>query len=120
MIKEQDLRIGNWYWNGETKEYFEWCLIHFQRLSQNVIDIESLQGIEVESLLLNKIGFKQDFRYEYADGISYNDVFITTIQSDYVLEISCGDRVYSRTIQYLHELQNYYFFLTGQELNIQL
>jgi len=122
MIQATDLRVGNWVdcrnFNGTGKTIrtqFDWTLwkyLHF------------LDPIELSPEILEKCGFEK-YTEVPDDGIGdeleiwnnycidvFFDVHGALVLKDYHVNINRP--------KYLHQLQNLYFALTGEELTVNL
>ena len=117
-MKASELRVGNWYLdNGEYKKVMPYLLIDLWYSEE----ITWVQPIPISQKILEAVGFEKEFDGNYfslpeelcKDG--WNKSFI------YYLPY-CDLNIYvsSIKIKYLHQLQNLYFALTHQELNINL
>jgi hypothetical protein len=118
-MKANELRIGNWYQNhkGEyqqiTPRFFSSLAGGLSWEDQKAAGYSELSGyfhpIPLSPEILEKCGFKD----EYGNGRYYFDGF------EYY-----NGKLWFRTaeikIQYLHQLQNLYFALTGEELEVNL
>lgn len=125
MVQANELRIGNWYSKfGLPKKAtggFIQRLSHIQSLNKNAIDVS---GIPLTPEILEKAGFKYD------EGMESYDLFtssgLISIAKDYSFFIGdnhfeCGFAGGNKSlVKYLHQLQNLYFALTGEELQINL
>ena len=149
-MKAEELRLGNYInakhigsdydivkVNSITNHYIGWGKGNF---APSHMDIGFFQPIPLTEEILLKCGFrkvknkdKEDLR-EYIGhtaqkaryAIFDTDIFITKVDKRGLLyrSIDCDFMVLfyhkSITIKYLHQLQNLYFALTGQELEINL
>ena len=108
----QELRIGN-YVNHVHKGNFKILKSHFASLMINFIDPIPL----TEDILL-KCGFVEVSNY-HPEGKTYKlKDFETTEFYPYISYK--GERIGNEYIKHLHQLQNLFFALTGEELNIEL
>jgi len=95
-----------------------------------IVDIDRLSGIELNEKLLLKFGFIKDENGFYIkineewQYIELNDnsdetenIFIGYITSDQ-MEKNAQEPIFLNYINYVHELQNLYYSLTGKELVI--
>jgi hypothetical protein len=91
-----------------------------------ICEIEKLQPIELTEELLVKIGFVKENEvnrmYNNRCVLSY---YIGNFYKELVIEVRRENGFYKNNmvhydIKYLHQLQNAYYCLTGQELNIEL
>ena len=131
-MKIQELRIGNWFigYNGKP---FQWSLEHFELLTleKNRPDIDEIikSPIQLTEEILLKCGFSdKDYKQGYT-GIDYERGAMTF---DFVLNkpgvMGNWNKCYTFSlpdyrfvnIDYLHQLQNLYFDLTGEELEVEL
>ena len=99
---------------------------------------EDIEPIELIEELLLKIGFKKVFQSKITKGrfelnVNIGDNEFTNIEYNIFVsgepnlnitqrrcESLCDNSICKQNIKYLHELQNAYYCLTGQELNIEL
>ena len=116
-MKANELRIGNWVFNGRnaqvTPKQIEW-------FSEGVYD---LLPIELTEEWLLKFGFVWELDKSYSLTINENNglfiwVDLNTLHPIAEL-IDSGDRVVVNHIKYIHQLQNLYFALTGEELKLK-
>lgn len=131
MITPQELRIDNYVWNSTQ------CIpvLVDVKIIQEQINASKGFGIPWEPITLTeeillKCGFvkkkklySSGFIY-FLDGFSYESEFTDSYSRYFdglcfVLTCIPYD-VQSLNIEYLHQLQNLYFDLTGQELEIKL
>lgn len=119
MIDPKELRIGN---------YFQWKDIASMGVGVDVITngqmIQDYQGfkdpIPLTSEWLEKFGWiwnEECNSFEkYGDtrmNLQYHDVNSSYSMFNYVLKAKIADK-----LQYVHQLQNLYFALTGKELTL--
>lgn len=135
-MKTQDLRLGNFlkYDDNilcEVAEIYNNVIYCFDKYGEDLHCMEFVKPIELTEDILIKAGFKK----------GYNEIYSKTIKNDfYEYNISyqnVKDNKYSfvasgyknnelkrqirlDNIQYLHQLQNAYYLLTNQELEIDL
>jgi hypothetical protein len=129
MIKANDLRLGNWvnrkYWNPEpNNERFSYDAVRvgiIKPMTANLIlkgksiiakyPIEDLQPITLTPELLEKSGFEKENDYWNLEGfkIWHDGKGFYHINSELLVHID-----------YLHQLQNLFYSLTGTELEINL
>lgn len=138
MIKPTDLRIGNWVKIPDSAiEYFDIEEIHYTDEDPNKTDYEKylidgyypsqLEGIPLTAEILNKCGF-----VSHRWGGHYNDVYVLNNieiahsgivppnRFCYMYKEDEVGKKYFKGLQYLHQLQNIYYCLTGEELAIKL
>ena len=135
MIQVPDLCIGNWVYDGDRTQFpmfiraigEDYVYLDFEGNEGNLWESkpEDLMGIPLKGELLKKIGFKyySDNRYE----LSGEGVFIVAHPIIGLFRIEKFDSFHnieatftSEMIRHLHELQNAFFAITKQQLNIKL
>lgn len=113
MLKESDLRIGNWVLhNGDYRKLTE---IEFKILLQ--FSVDELTPIPLTEEILLKCGVYYDID---SDTFKISNCSLQLDIFDFE-EYDCvvfGESLIQ--IKYLHQLQNLYHALTGQELEIEL
>jgi hypothetical protein len=120
MIKANELRVGNWIASQYDDDPIKVTggLIN---AIENGMDECSVEGIPITPEILGKAGFSY---HSYKNGHLYyinNSSGFTLLQSYGKLNFSYSQsQTYGKALTYVHQLQNLYFALTGEELNIQL
>lgn len=116
MIKANELRIGNWIrvFGGYAKV----------KLIPSELPIEP---IPLTPEILEKCGFVEDRGNYWVDLMTHYLELINKLQGWFPvyaqtpeLSSEAEQRVLLNRIDYLHQLQNLFFALTGTELNIDL
>ena len=114
-MKATELRIGNWYlWEAEGKKYP--YQIEARDLDSNYI--QNFDPVPLTEEWLVKLGFRG---WEDSYPIDLPDGFLE-IEDDFSYGIKSSEKAdtlgfwYADAVQYVHELQNLYFALTGEEL----
>lgn len=107
MIKGNELRIGNLV-KHKSGEVFKVAGSDLQILDKRE-DINLIQGIDISEEILLKVGFK----YYSMDILRLDKGFYYIKSNNNIMK---GQEILIKCI-YLHQLQNLYFALTGQELN---
>lgn len=135
-MEAQELRIGNWIYDfgdGEGQVLAIDCDGYVLTSANDIPEpVEALSGIPLTPEWLERAGFEEYFRNE---SISYHTINIkgSDIQTmDFHLQIWTGKAPvfninndnpendgFLQEIQYVHQLQNLYFSLTGTELEIK-
>ena len=135
-MEARELRIGNKFWrlccNDEVVEIRQDGVIGIDSL-RGLISYSEIKPIPITEELLLKIGFKKD-RNEYFNYREYNDElsirftpYYTTIE--YANLFHCPEDVtetnYCSSLEFpnsicVHTLQNIWYLLTGNELEIKL
>jgi hypothetical protein len=113
MIKANELRIGNWVIDSQGN-YYKW-----QVYDWTIDDNQDVEPIPLSPEILEKAGFEKvnhvagySFYYLKKKGIPAIAVYERRI------EINGSANLFH--IKHLHQLQNLYFALTGEELSIEL
>lgn len=109
MIAAQELRIGNlvndeggqpMYIGGIVPVGEQYKVVDS---AGNICSVEQISGIHISDKILNKCDFGDE--YLFYDGYLYR-ITVT------------GSQVWIGECKYLHQLQNLFFCLTGQQLTI--
>lgn len=108
MIQVNELRVGNWVRLGEYSD------VQVKVISEDVPN--DFSPIHLTPDILGKAGFRQA-RKPNEDYYSFSPFAIKVAEDRNIFILSGGD---SYNIKSLHQLQNLYFALTGQELIINL
>ena len=124
-MKANELRIGNWYksvkWNRsvqcELSDLYDLCAKSDGSYNDPPIN-EMFEPIPLTEEWLLKFGFEGNsiFGANIKYKIGYFEVWYFGEPDRYMLENLKNMRVY---IEYVHQLQNLYFALTGTELLIK-
>lgn len=102
---------------GETMKccggYFTLDEIEEKRVETGFWDIELFEGIPLDKYWLEKFGFSFKARdsYRFPNGWGF-----ITLGEDGWYAFYSGSGAISKTYYFVHELQNLYFALTGEEL----
>ena len=109
-MKAEELRIGNWVSTAG-------CNIRV--CPKDYEDTKYLHPIPLTEEILLKAGFEGNYQYEKFNKDGSIDYVIC---ADDVMKVyvGCGSEYYVRDLLYVHDLQNFHFALTGEELEIQL
>lgn len=140
-IRAQELRIWNWvdYFGKkvivnqikkDNSKYYLWCIKKPHEIASIYQVIDAFEPIPLNEEILLKCGFLRT-KVPMKSDIEYIDYrmgqFVLFILPKGIVEVEfCAahntieERGYLREIKYLHQLQNLYFSLTGQELNVKL
>jgi hypothetical protein len=125
MIKNTELRVGNivfnLFANAVVKEiYTDKASIMFATGKQDIVLLGYVQAIPLTDELLEKAGFGHRH-------VTFSDVEVPSyyqwelIGGNFCLHSDELKRIHSNApLQHLHQLQNLYFALTGEELEIKL
>jgi len=127
-MKAKELRIGNYILHEPTIDDWEEIIVTLPSLLQVDISPESYCGIPLTEEWLLKFGFEKDTYASTNRWILYNHD-----EGEVLFEISGSDsygwvRIFTTTngiedtdthFKYVHQLQNLYFALTGEELTLK-
>ena len=124
-MKIQELRIGNWFigYNGKP---FQWSLGHFGLLTlkKNRLEIDDIikSPIPLIEEMLSEFTMKwgTDPQEPNALMVFKNGEFEILKFEDEGHFFYSNGRGFHADIIYLHQLQNLYFDLTGEELEVEL
>lgn len=127
MINANDLRIGNWVKLLQTDIFIQIGLSNFYEMydheqNDDYTYCEHLIPIPLSPEILEKCGFKKKENISYSSGMPtpfmvfrIDDFTFNTHQ-----ELWWYNGVLKNQPKYIHQLQNLYFSLTGQELKVTL
>jgi hypothetical protein len=118
-MKAEELRCGNWVMTPIYKE-FRATPKTLYRLFK---DEDSVQPIPLTGEWLVKFGFEYDKAWEgkvYVKQMGYGAAYYFSLYHNTMFkDIPAGCNEFHTTeIMYVHQLQNLYFALTGEELTI--
>lgn len=135
----KELRIGNWvlvndpYYNGikiplfpakivgintELKKAVDVVSENLKKEHFNTIEIQNVEGIPTSIEWLSKLGFKKDTTITTREQYAYNNFVIAQMKESayWYLWSDLGEYQEGIELYYVHQLQNLYFVLTGDEL----
>lgn len=133
-LSAQDLRIGNWVYDGERTQFpmqvvaigKDWAHLDFPGNEGGVweADIKDLKAIELTEELFEKNGsVRENLGIIGSYCLHRENIKIRAYESHYGWVVHIDDErcitVFSKRINYLHQLQNAYFMAIGEELEIQ-
>lgn len=104
-MTSSDLRIGNWVKMISKDKYY------FIDRGQDLDNSQDFEPIELTEEILLKCGF-----VDYDCWLQKEGIQLFNIRNLYYR----GNFPIKADIKYLHQLQNLYFALTNEELNVQL
>ena len=147
MVPVQDLCIGNWVYDGERTQFpmfvqaigEDYVYLNFTENESDPWESEpkDLFGIPLTEELLEKMGFKES----YAEGVKFHSLFfkvndkkhlhlsirldkqradISEITQKNFPEAEVKLRSHIENMRFLHELQNFLFLTTKQQLKVNL
>lgn len=123
MVQANELRIGNWIdfisTPGEFEKVADINSAGVKCPSVNRVSIEDIQPIPLTHEILEKFGFKKGVYYYTMNEWALSIYKVLPHPDNWLMKFSapCGEIA---KISYLHQLQNLYFSLTGEELKISL
>lgn len=123
MIKANDIRIGNIFKVREdainTEHYpgdiIKWDLSDFSAIERGRLNYMDFDPIPLTPELLEKCGFELLVGDYDFDTYSKNGIEVWEHDEGY-----CHSYAFGGDVDHLHQLQNLYFVLTGEELEIKL
>lgn len=114
MIRANELRVGNWVYRTEGFKTFK------TKVSGNTIacagsdgEIDFISPIPLTPEILQKAGFERFTNSDFIKG----EVNLWIGNNNINFSINA---YYHTSIKHLHQLQNFYYALTGEELEINL
>lgn len=112
-MKPEELRIGNVI---ETQDLGPWheTIVTPQTMELMYLAPETYRGIPLTEEWLVRMGFKERHIYEEVSEWNLGPYRIQT-NVEFYIWMGIGDGV---ELKYVHQLQNLYFALTGQELKL--
>jgi hypothetical protein len=124
MITPQELRIGNIVNRINFGPHVITAIKHGEvRTDKGTLPIRAIEGIPLTEEWLLKFGFTQPLIQCWKLEISKDDdermrssIQISFAGCGYAQVCRSGINAKSAPVQYVHQLQNLYFALTGQEL----
>lgn len=120
MIEVKELRIGNYVQpkNNSGKEATVGTVFAIGSYlvsvngNNNQYDYHQIEPVQITGDILSKCEF---VKQEYNDTVVYYNPLMT-LDAYFRLNIDG----YNIEVKYLHQLQNLYFYLTGEELEVKL
>lgn len=135
MINTKELRLGNLFANIEDDSMYKVTKINEDTIEGICINnmgwfgeqhfhlIEQVLPIKLTEEWLLKFGFNKDYKKGYIGKDFSNQDFVLTEpfvmgdwQKGYAFEFTTGGWSKYKEFNYVHELQNFYFTLTSEEL----
>ena len=135
MINTKELRLGNLFANIEDNSIYKVTKINEDTIEGICINnmgwfgeqhfhlIEQVLPIKLTEEWLLKFGFNKDYKKGYIGKDFSNQDFVLTEpfvmgdwQKGYAFEFTTGGWSKYKEFNYVHELQNFYFTLTSEEL----
>ena len=109
MIKANEYRIGNWVSNGE---------VEFQLTSKDIYHLDIYVNrvianpIPITPEWLERMGFEKQTDWSYY----FDDIYFSYNETG---DLTCRLRYYKTICYYVHQIQNLYFALTGEEITVK-
>jgi len=117
-MKATELRIGN-YIDYETEREIVTMQITYEYIRLIHNGNKNFKPIELTEDWLLKFGFKYSLRLDDFMFKDQNDVFeIQPYKKGFLNLVIWHDNEILQEIKYVHQLQNLYFALTGEELSL--
>lgn len=124
-MKANELRIGNYIFDNEIVGSITKTCIWNE--NENIILFDEIEPIHLTEEWLIKFGFlKQEYRYLtkyyfYLNLLSHGEISFHNTEKGFKIDLgtTTGYHVGTTNIKYVHQLQNLYFALTGEELTIK-
>jgi hypothetical protein len=116
-MKPNDLRMGNLVYNRHN-EVTEVDLSDLKQMCQPRMDGHGYSGIPLTSQWLEKMGYKEDHHNYYIGSIIALSVHARYYSGILYLQVLNGMYLGDR-VKFVHEYQNLYHALTGNELEMK-
>ena len=111
-MKANEFRIGNWYNEfGIPKQVVPNLILKLYQIELAGKVVIDVSPIPLTPEILVKAGFRQNFNFFNIRHLEY------TLISN---RMRYKTKIIDKPLKYVHQLQNLYFTLTGEELNIEL
>lgn len=128
-MKPSELRLGNWINTIEGPAQVR-EITDYERLAagtdKRVVDLRNAGPIPLTEEILLSTGFQKSYAHRNPQFVRpINWPFVHEVRTEFFcLELVEGkftsEHCFNRVILYVHQLQNLFFALTGQELEINL
>ncbi|MBF0651305.1 hypothetical protein IR083_21025 [Dysgonomonas sp. GY75] len=120
-IKASDIMLGNWFIGYDDKP-FQWNLAHFGLLTIDGPTVDEIikSPIHLTEEIVLKCGAR---KVKHIDGYSFWTFSGSKINKAHInicVNKTCYYGYSVANCEYLHQLQNLFKILTGNDLNIQL
>ena len=120
-VMARDLRIGNYIFSKETQSIQKITGIteehpFFDSITFDYPNWDEIEPIKITVEWLEMLGFKQN-KFDSVYEIDNCQIEIYFFDNESRCTV-CVDSVINKKIEYVHQLQNLYFSLTGSELTV--
>jgi len=126
MFNEKELRIGSLVFNKDKRV----CSVTHVQLDGNSISVsiscrppghmvENISAIPLTEEILLKANFKKEYNTKLPNEASYDKDGIVLNQNFQLSTYNGGVSIIGKRIEYVHQLQNLYITLSGDELGLQ-
>lgn len=113
-MNSQELRIGNWVYLPSKKKQYQISSGHD---IEEIEDSNDAEPIEITHDRLIMLGFKcTAYQFRYETDKYMIEQWVSSGQYFFRVRVSETDSIAIAELDYLHQLQNLYFALTGEEL----
>jgi hypothetical protein len=118
----KELRIGNWLYSNLTMQQFQ---VISEDIHEIFIDPRTTEPVPLTEEWLVKFGFEYDEKFGgvIVKNRLYNDTICIQLSPKTGRVIKCKIYLSLSTkfdkVQYVHQLQNLYYALTGEELTLK-
>ncbi len=120
-MEAKELRIGNYVSHINHSKWYP--QVGIALLTEILNDSHEFHPIPLTEEWLLEFGFNKEYTHGYIGIDVHNSDFVLTyptimgeFQQDFAFEFNSGRLSKFKEIKYVHELQNFYFALTGEEL----
>jgi len=119
-MQANELRIGNWI-NYKSQDIQVASLVFDNSADRNHKELtDNIKPIPLTEQWLERFGFKISYdKHWYDKGANRGDILSVNIKTNECLLGSKINWAHPRTVYYVHQLQNLYFALTGEELTLK-
>lgn len=118
-MKANELRVGNWYKQLSTGYFTQVSLFLLGEIADDESYLDYIQPIPTTPEILEKSGFVKDNNSHYGGYL----IPISDVENIRIIKDESGWHwpIYGyrkANVHFLHQLQNLYFSLVGEELNV--
>lgn len=119
-MEVKELRINNWFNLNGKDFYIDLKMLYAISSGNPDYDLQKINPIPINKEWLEKFGFKKTrfSRWENYNLITYGYGFMFGEWDKVILSMDESSEIFVHDVQYVHQLQNLYFALTGNELTL--